>query len=172
MSSTAGPATLVVEGERVPFSIVEEIGRNAPAPTGRLTIVLGEMYSGGQRLWTDRPFYPVESRIADLVTEARVHAKAIRDRHERREESIDVRRTDNLDRMQRRKRITFLMERADDLDQADKVSRLIEHMRNTDDGSSPRLAEILKWADGYVGELREASSAAAVDRGAADWGIW
>ena len=64
------------------------------------------------------------------------------------------------------------MERADDLDQAGKVARLIEHMRNKDDNSSPRLAEILKWADGYVGELREASSAAAVDRGAADWGIW
>ena len=30
VSSTAGPATLVVEGERVPFSIVEEIGRTLP----------------------------------------------------------------------------------------------------------------------------------------------
>ena len=49
---------------------------------------------------------------------------------------------------------------------------LMEHMRNTDDGSSPRLAEIMKWADGYVAEVRSASSAAAVDRGAADWGIW
>jgi hypothetical protein len=131
VSSTAGPATLVVEGERVPFSIVEEIGRNAPVPTGRLTIVLGEMYSGGQRLWRDRAFYPVESRIADIVAEARLHAKVIGDRRERREESIEVRRTDNLDRMQRRKRITFLMERADDLDQADKVSRLVEHMHRS-----------------------------------------
>lgn len=31
VSSTAGPATLVVEGERVPFSIVEEIGRTLRA---------------------------------------------------------------------------------------------------------------------------------------------
>src|SRR5829696_3060019 len=30
VSTTAGPATLVVEGERVPFSIVEEIGRTLP----------------------------------------------------------------------------------------------------------------------------------------------
>jgi hypothetical protein len=172
ISTTDGPATLVVEGERVPFRIFEEIGRKTSVPSGRLSIVLGEMYSGGQRLWTDKPFHPVESRIADLVTEARVHAKAIRHRRERREESIDLRRMDNFDRMQRRKRISFLIERADDLDQADKVSRLIEHLCNTGDDSSPRLAEILKWADGYVAELREASSAAAVDRGAADWGIW
>jgi hypothetical protein len=71
-----------------------------------------------------------------------------------------------------RKLVAFLMERADDLDQAAKVSRLLEHMRNTGDNSLPRLAEILKWADGYVAELREASSAAAVERGAAEWGIW
>ena len=31
VSSTAGPATLVVEGERVPFSIVEGIGRTLRA---------------------------------------------------------------------------------------------------------------------------------------------
>jgi len=75
VSSTEGPATLVVEGERVPSSIVEEIGWKTSAPSGRLTIVLGEMYSGGQRLWMDRAFYPVESRIADLVAEARVHER-------------------------------------------------------------------------------------------------
>src|SRR4030095_6407210 len=71
-----------------------------------------------------------------------------------------------------RKLVAFLMERADDLDQAAKVSRLLEHMRNTGDNSLPRLAEILEWAAGYVAELREASSAAAVERGAAEWGIW
>jgi hypothetical protein len=172
VSSTEGPATLVVEGERVPFSIVEEIGRKSTAPSGRLTIVLGEMYSGGQRLWTDRAFHPVESRIADIVAEARVHAEVLRNRRERREEGAEVRRADESERMQRRKRITFLMERADDLDQAVKVSRLIEHIRNTDNGSSPRLRGILKWADGYVAELREASSSTAIDRGAAEWGIW
>jgi hypothetical protein len=172
VSSTEGSATLVVEGERVPFNIVEQIGRKTSAPSGRLTLVVGEMYSGGQRLWTDRPFDSVESRIADIVAEAKIHAKAIGERRERREERIEMRRAEGLEGMQRRNRITYLMERAEDLDRAVKVSRLMEHMRNTDDSSSPRLAEILKWADGYVAGLRSASSAAAIDRGAAEWGIW
>jgi hypothetical protein len=172
VSSTDGPATLVVAGERVPSGIIEEIKRKTGRPDGRLTIVLGEMYTGGHRLWTDRPFYPVESRIADIIPEARVHAKAIGERRERREEGVEVRRADEFERMQRRKRVTFMMERADDLDQATKVSRLIEHMRNTGDTSSARLTEILKWADDYVAELRPASSAGAIDHGAAEWGIW
>ena len=33
------------------------------------------------------------------------------------------------------------------------VGILREKCRTTDDGSSQRLAEILKWADGYVAEL-------------------
>ena len=162
VSSTEGPAMLVVEGERVPFSIVEEIGRKTSVPSGELTIVLGEMYSGGQRLWTDKPFYPVESRIADLVAEARVHAKAIGERRERREEEIEIRRTEESERMQRRKRVAMLMERADDLDQAAKLTRLADHLRETDDGSSPVLPDILKSCDAYIAELRESCTAAAV----------
>jgi hypothetical protein len=71
VSSTEGPATLVVECERVPFSIIEEIRRKTGEPDGRLTIVLGEMNTGGYRLWTDRAFYPIESRIADIIPEAK-----------------------------------------------------------------------------------------------------
>lgn len=128
-SSTEGPATLVVEGERVPFSIVEEIRRKTSVLSGRLSIVLGEMYSGGQRLWTDKPFYAVESRIADIVAEARVHAKVIGERRERREEKNEVRRVEELEGMQRRERLALLMERADDLDLAAKFARLAEHLR-------------------------------------------
>jgi hypothetical protein len=106
VSSTEGSATLVVEGERVPFNIVEQIGRKTSAPSGRLTLVVGEMYSGGQRLWTDRPFDSVESRIADIVAEAKLHAKAIGERRERREERIEMRRAEGLEGMQRRNRIT------------------------------------------------------------------
>jgi hypothetical protein len=172
VSTTAGPATLVIEGERVPFSIVEEIGRKSAKPSGQLTIVLGEMYSGGQRLWTDKPFYPVESRIADIIPEARVHAKAIGERRERREERMDLRRMEESERMQRRKRMAMLMERADDLDQAAKLARLADHLRGTDDGSSPVLPDILKSCDAYIAELRESSSAVAVSRDAAEWRIW
>src|SRR5204862_1901076 len=112
VSSTEGPATLVVDGERVPFSIIEEIKRKTGKPDGRLTIVLSAMYSGGQRLWTDRPFHPVETRIADIISEAAVHAKAIGERRERREERKDLRRAEESEQMQRRKRMALLMERA------------------------------------------------------------
>ena len=115
---------------------------------------------------------PTLVTFRDQQRKAGRHAKALGERRKRRQEGLEVRRADEFERMQRRNRITFLMERADDLDQADKVSRLLEHIRNTDDGSSPRLVEILKWTDGYVAELREASSATAIDRGADEWGIW
>lgn len=172
VSSTEGPATLVVECERVPFSIIEEIRRNTGKPDGRLTIVLGEMYSGGRHLWMDKPFYPVESRIADIVLETRVHAKAIGQRRERREEAIEVRRAEETERMQRRKRMELLVERADDLDQAAKLTRLADHLRETDDGSSPVLPDILKSCDAYIAELLESCGANAVSRDAAEWRIW
>jgi hypothetical protein len=42
----------------------------------------------------------------------------------------------------------------------------IESIRatTTDDGSALRLSEILRWADGYVAQLRERCAAASVDR--------
>jgi hypothetical protein len=129
------------------------------------------MYTGGQRRWTDRAFYPIESRIADIVSEAKVHAKAIGERRKRREESMDLRRTEESEQMQRRKRLAMLVERADDLDQAAKLKRLADHLRETDDGS-PLLANILKSYEAYIAELRENSSAVAVSRDAAEWRIW
>ncbi|SEP42840.1 hypothetical protein SAMN02990966_06109 [Rhodospirillales bacterium URHD0017] len=172
VSTTEGSAALVVEGERVPFSILEEIRRRTGKPDGRLTIVLGEMYSGGHRLWTDRPFHLVESRIADVICEAKVHAKAVRARRERRKEAIETRRTEETEHMHRRKRVSLLVERADDLDQAAKLARLAVHLRETDDGSSPVLPDILKWCDAYVAELRENCGAMAVSRDAKEWRIW
>ena len=172
VSSTDGPATLVVGGERVPFSVIEETGRKRSLPCGRLTIVLGETNTGGHRLWSDRPFHPVESRLADVVAEARVHAMAIGQRRGRREEAIEIRRAEETEGMYRRKRVTLLTERADDLEQAAKLARLAAHLRETDDGSSPLLPDILMWCDAYVAELRENCGAVAVSRDASDWRAW
>ena len=124
VSNTDGPATLVVGGERVPFSIIEEIERKTSTPTGQLTIVLGETNTGGRRLWADTPFYPVESRLSDLVAEARVHAKAIGERSKRREQAIESRRTEDTEGMYRRKRVTLLMERADELGPGGKARQI------------------------------------------------
>jgi hypothetical protein len=74
--------------------------------------------------------------------------------------------------MQRRKRMTLLAERADDLDQAAKLARLAQHLRTTDDGSSPVLSDILESCDAYIAELRANCGAMAVSRDAAEWRIW
>jgi hypothetical protein len=96
----------------------------------------------------------------------------IRDRRERREEGLEVRRSDEFDRMQRRKRMTLLLERANDLDQAAKLARLAAHLRETNDGSSSVLPDILKSCDAYIAELLESCAANAVSRDAAEWRIW
>lgn len=91
---------------------------------------------------------------------------------ERREEGLELRRTEQAERTQRRKRMTFLLERADDLDQAAKLARLAAHLRATDEGTSPMLADILESCDAYAAELRKSSAANAVSRDAAEWRIW
>ena len=83
-----------------------------------------------------------------------------------------MRRAEGLEGMQRRKRVTLLTERADELDQAAKLARLVDHLHETDDGSSPVLPNILKWCDAYIAELREKCGAFAVSRDAADWQAW
>jgi hypothetical protein len=64
------------------------------------------------------------------------------------------------------------MERADDLDRAAKLARLADHLRQTDDGSSPLLPDILKSCEAYIVELRESCGASTVSRDASDWRIW
>jgi hypothetical protein len=85
---------------------------------------------------------------------------------------MDLRRSEESERMQRRKRMAMLMERADDLDQAAKLARLAAHLRVTDDGSSPMLPDIVKWCDDYIAELRERCGASAVSRDASEWRAW
>jgi hypothetical protein len=83
-----------------------------------------------------------------------------------------MRRAEGLERMQRRKRVTLLVERADDLDRAAKLARLVDHLHETDDGASPVLPDILKWCNAYIAELRKSCGAVAVSRDAADWQAW
>jgi hypothetical protein len=66
----------------------------------------------------------------------------------------------------------MLIERADDLDQAAKLARLADHLRETNDGSSPVLPDILKSCDAFIAELRENCAAGALSRDAVDWRIW
>jgi hypothetical protein len=156
ISAKSVPAVLVVAGVQVPFSLIEN--------QRGLELVVGEGIGEGQRLWADKATERLEDRVTDIVADARLHAQAI-EAHERRIADRNAsRRAEEVDRLPFSKRLTFLTEHADRLVEADKVHRLAEHLRATDDGSALRLSEILRWADGYVAQLRERCAAASVDR--------
>jgi hypothetical protein len=164
ISEKSVPAVLVVAGVQVPFTLIEN--------QRGLELVVGEGIGEGQRLWADTATERLEDRAADIVADTRLHAQAI-EAHERRIADRNAsRRAEELDRLQFSKRLTFVTEHADRLVEADRVQRLADHLRATDDGSSLRLPDILRWADDYVVQLRERCSAVNLDREAGDWRIW
>jgi hypothetical protein len=127
------PTALVVAGVQVPFSLT--------ADQRGLLLILGEEIGEGQRLWRDKAAEPLDEQVTDIVAAARLHAQAI-EAHERRIADRNAsRRAEELDRLQFSKRLTFVTEHADRLVEADKVQRLADHLRATDDGSSRRLPE-------------------------------
>jgi hypothetical protein len=164
ISSISTPAALVVAGVQVPFALIE-IQRG-------VMMVLGQGTGGGQRLWQDKASEQLEDRVADMVGSARLQAQAIEARDRRIADRTAARRAEGLEQAHFSKRLTFITEHADRLVEADKVQRLVEHLRATDDGSSLRLPDILRWADAYVEQLRERCSAANLNREAGDWRIW
>ncbi|MPZ34886.1 MAG: hypothetical protein GEV13_28540 [Rhodospirillales bacterium] len=158
------PTALVVAGVQVPFSAIED--------QRGLLLLLGDDIGPGQRLWRDRSGEPLEERISDIVAATRVHAQAIEAREQRIAERTSSRRAEELERAQFSKRLAFLTEHTDRLVEAEKLDRLLTHLRQTDDASLPRLPAILAWADDYVATLRQRCSASEVDREAGEWGAW
>lgn len=158
------PTALVVAGVQVPFSLTED--------QRGLLLVLGDDVGDGQRHWRDGVGALLEDKVADIVGSTRLHAQAIEGRDQRIAIRNAERRSEEVDRAQFSKRLAFLTEHADRLVEADRMQRLAEHLRTTDDGSSARLPDILQWADEYVAQLRDRCSAASVDHEAGEWGIW
>lgn len=66
LSSTEGPATLVVTMERVPFSIIEEIGRKTSVPSGNSRLYLAACTLAGSGFGQISPSIPLrtESRTS------------------------------------------------------------------------------------------------------------
>lgn len=149
---------------QIPFSLTED--------QRGLLLILGDDIGEGQRLWRDKAAEPLDDRVTDIVAAARLHAHAIETRKQRIADRNASRRAEELERSQFSKRPMFLTEHVDRLVEADRMQRLAEHLRATDDGSSLRLPEILRWADAYVAQLRERCSAANVDQEAREWRIW
>ncbi|MPZ29763.1 MAG: hypothetical protein GEV13_01990 [Rhodospirillales bacterium] len=86
---------------------------------------------------------PLEDRISDIVAATRVHAQAIEAREQRIAERTASRRAEELERAQSSKRLTFLTEHADRLVEAEKLDRLLTHLRQTDDGFVAEVARNL-----------------------------
>ncbi len=164
ISTRSTPAALVVAGVQVPFGLIEN--------QRGLELVLGDNIGEGQRLWTDMATEPLEDRAPDIMAAARIHAEAIGRRDQAIADRTASRRTEELERSLFGKRLTFLMESADRLVEADKVQRLADHLRSTDDGSSLRCPKSCAGPDAYVVQLRARCSAVNVDREAGDWRIW
>jgi hypothetical protein len=78
-----------------------------------------------------------------------LHAPAIEARDQRIADRNVSRRAEEVERSQFSKHLAFLTEDADRLDEAAKLLRLTERLRATDDGSSARLPEILRFADAF-----------------------
>jgi hypothetical protein len=158
------PTALVVSDVQVPFSLIDN--------QRGLTLILGDNIGDGQRLWVDKTSRALEDQVTDIVAAARLHAQAIEARDQRIADRNASCRAEGLERTQFSKRLTFMTEHADRLVEADKAQRLVEHLRATDDGSSLRMPEILRWLDTYTAQLRERCSAVNVDREAGEWSIW
>lgn len=62
------------------------------------------------------------------------------------------------------RRLEFLEERVNMLDEADRVARLVEYLRSSGPGDkTPKTIAFLEWADGHVGYLRDSCRPAEVE---------
>jgi hypothetical protein len=73
---------------------------------------------------------------------------------------------------QHRRRVAFFKERAAMFEDADRLDRFLQHIRETNDYPSIKMHEFLKWAGAYISDLRQKCSAPAVDDELADSELW
>jgi hypothetical protein len=146
-------------------------------PSGILTIILSNgLQHGLPNRWADTASHRVESRVEDVATAAMAHAQATTARRERIEARTAERREAEQQIQQRdqeSRRVAFFKERADMLDEAQKMERFLQHVRQTDDGyQSEKMFQFVKWAEAHIADLRERCLASAVDRDVVESELW
>jgi hypothetical protein len=55
---------------------------------------------------------------------------------------------------------------------ADRLDRFLQHIRETNDYPSIKMHGFMKWAEAYISDLRERCNAAAVDSELAESELW
>jgi hypothetical protein len=149
-------------------------------PSGQLTVMLSDGYLHGVLCrWADGVSHSVESRLNEVAEAAIVHAQTINEIRERiqrrtaaRGESEEQRQRVEPEEDQEGKRVAFFRHRAAEWAEAERLERLVQHVRRTDDYQTARMFEFLKWSDAYVAGLREKCSALTIDSDLADNGLW
>jgi hypothetical protein len=153
------------------FRLMDLEGGWTHRPTGKLTIMLSNGYEHGlPNRWADGASHPVESRLDEVAAAAVSHAQAITVRHQRIEARTAERRDAEQQIQQRDKetdlqsrRVAFFKERAGILEEAERLDRFLQHIRQTNDYPSVKMHEFLKWAEAYISDLRQRCNAAAID---------
>jgi hypothetical protein len=162
------------------FRLMDLEGGWTHRPSGKLTIILSNGYEHGlPSRWADSVSHPVESRIDEVAAAAVAHAEAITARRqqieartaERRETEQRLQQRDTETDLQSR-RVAFFKERAAMLAEAERLDRVLQHIRETNDYPSIKMHEFLKWAEAYIGDLRQRCSAPAVDDELAESELW
>jgi hypothetical protein len=162
------------------FRMMDLEGGWAHRPSGQLTIILSDGNLHGLPCrWADGASHPVESRVDEVAAAAIAHAEAITVRRqeieartaERREAEQQLHERDTeVD--QHRRRVAFFKERAAMFEDADRLDRFLQHIRETNDYPSIKMHGFMKWAEAYISDLRERCNAAAVDSELAESELW
>jgi hypothetical protein len=162
------------------FRMMDLEGGWTHRPSGKLTIILsdGNLHGLPSR-WADGVSHPVESRVDEVAAAAVAHAqalKSIRDRIEQRtaesRETEQQRQGREVETDLQSRRIAFFKERADMLEEAERLDLVLEQLRHTADYPSIEMYEFSKWAEAYIASLRERCSSAGFDRDLVECGLW
>jgi hypothetical protein len=145
-------------------------------PSGRLNLELAEHYHTGlRRVFCDGKRQRLENLLHDFIAATVVYSAAQKtrreenDRREREWREREQRRIEQQQQIERnKKRWTFVSDKIQALERAEKIDRFVQHVASTSSEFNP-LAEnvrrLIDWARRYSGLLKSVCAASELDSG-------
>ncbi len=148
---------------------------------GKLYLEIGEnAYSGMRCKWGDAKIQRVEKLLNDFIAHLEPHAVQKRERHEEQERwareraEAEQRRTEAAERKRlREKRLKFVDEYRDWLDEADRLERIVGHLEGSmaaeDEGELPEFSAMMQWCRDEAKRLRGRVAPEQIEADIAHW---
>jgi hypothetical protein len=146
-------------------------------PSSRLTLELEEQYHTGlRRVFCDGKRHRLENLLNDFIAATVVYSAAEKarreenDRRNRERREQEQRRIEQQQQIERnKKRWTFVSDKIQALERAEKIDRFVQHVASTGSESNPlgeNARRLVDWARRYSDLLKSTCTGSEIDRDA------